>query len=110
MLIVVVGIVLERLIVSLAAAAPPGSKTTLGAAGAHAGDVIAWLLSITAGLGIVIGSVMLMPAVTALVGSFFADQIADEVERDHYPADPPGGALPLLAGDVEGVKTRCSRS
>ena len=66
---------------------------------------IAWLLSIAAGLGILVGSVMLMPAVTALVASFFADQIADEVEREHYPADPPGMALPLWLRVPEGGKT-----
>jgi uncharacterized protein involved in cysteine biosynthesis len=48
---------------------------------------------------------MLMPAVTAMVGSFFADQIADEVEREHYPADPPGKALPLWLAVWEGLKT-----
>jgi CysZ protein len=49
--------------------------------------------------------VLLMPAVTALVGSFFADQIADEVEREHYPADAPGKALPLWLALWEGLKT-----
>ncbi len=46
-----------------------------------------------------------MPAVTAVVGSFFADRIADEVEREHYPADPPGKALPLWLALWEGIKT-----
>ena len=46
-----------------------------------------------------------MPAVTALVASFFADQIADEVEREYYPADPPGAALPLWRAILEGGKT-----
>ena len=36
-----------------------------------------------------------MPAVTAFVGIFFVDEIAEEVERTHYPAEPPGKALPL---------------
>ena len=63
------------------------------------------MLSIAAGLGIVVGSVFLMPAVTAFVASFFADQIADEVEREYYPADPPGTALPLWLALLEGGKT-----
>jgi uncharacterized protein involved in cysteine biosynthesis len=46
-----------------------------------------------------------MPAVTAIVGSFFADRIADEVEREHYPADMPGKALPLWLALWEGTKT-----
>jgi uncharacterized protein involved in cysteine biosynthesis len=68
-------------------------------------QVIAWLLSIAAGLGIVVGSVMLMPAVTAFIAGFFADQIADNVEREHYPHDPPGKALPLMRAVIEGGKT-----
>ncbi len=46
-----------------------------------------------------------MPAVTALVASFFADEIAELVERTHYPADPSGVALPLWRAATEGVKT-----
>src|SRR4029078_5516326 len=67
--------------------------------------VVSWLLSIAAGLGIVVGSVMLMPAVTAFVASFFADQIAEEVERVHYPNDRRGVALPLWLAVLEGGKT-----
>ncbi len=66
---------------------------------------LAWILSVAAGLGIVVGSVFLMPAVTAFVASFFADQIADEVEREYYPADPPGVALPLWLALLEGGRT-----
>lgn len=102
-LIVVVGIALDRLIVHL---------VDLGSASAEANfgthwpvSAAAWLLSIAAGLGIIVGSVMLMPAVTAMVGSFFADQIADEVEHEHYPADVPGKALPLWLALWEGLKT-----
>ena len=103
-LIVVVGIVLERLIVHLVESGGASAEATLGTAAHWPVSVMAWLLSIAAGLGIVVGSVMLMPAVTAMVGSFFADQIADEVEREHYPADPPGKALPLWLALWEGVK------
>src|SRR5437763_1034965 len=93
--IVIVGIVLERLIVYLVGAGSASVESTLGPHAHLPASAIAWLLSIAAGVGIVVGSIMLMPAVTALVGSFFADQIADAVEREHYPADPPGKALPL---------------
>src|SRR5262249_11929937 len=47
---------------------------------------------------------MLRRAATALVGSFFADKIGEEVEREHYPADPPGKAVPLWLACWEGVK------
>ena len=104
-LIVVVAIVLERLIVWLVGAGSTSVGDRAWAARALPVDAIAWLLSIAAGLGIVVGSVMLMPAVTALVASFFADQIAEEVERENYPADPPGMALPLWRAVLEGGKT-----
>ena len=104
-LIVVVGITLERLIVHLVGAGGASVETTLGAPAHWPVNVVAWLLSIAAGLGIIVGSIMLMPAVTAMVGSFFADQIADEVEREYYPADPPGKAVPLWLAVWEGLKT-----
>jgi len=104
-LIVVVGVALERLIVYLVGAGSASVEQTLGT-GAHLpANALAWLLSIAAGLGIVVGSIMLMPAVTAIVGSFFADQIGQEVEREHYPADPPGKAVPLWLAIWEGFKT-----
>ncbi|MGC2125943.1 MAG: sulfate transporter family protein [Xanthobacteraceae bacterium] len=104
-LIVVVAVILERLIVHLIGAGSASVETTLGPHGHVPVDALAWLLSIAAGLGIIVGSVMLMPAVTAVVGSFFADSIADEVEREFYPADPPGKALPLWLATWEGSKT-----
>jgi CysZ protein len=104
-LIIVVGIAVERLIVYLVGAGSASVEETLGAGVHLPANVLAWLLSIAAGLGIVVGSIMLMPAVTAIVGSFFADQIGQEVEREHYPADPPGKAVPLWLATWEGFKT-----
>jgi CysZ protein len=66
---------------------------------------LAWVLSIMAGLGIITGALFLMPAVTAFVGSFFVDEVADVVERAHYPAEPVGRALPLFRALIEGLKT-----
>jgi CysZ protein len=104
-LIIVAGFVLERLIVHLIGAGSASVVTTLGPQVHAPASAIAWLLSIAAGFGIVAGSVLLMPAVTAIVGSFFADRIADEVEREHYPADAPGQVLPLWVALWEGIKT-----
>jgi uncharacterized protein involved in cysteine biosynthesis len=104
-LIVVGGIALERLIVYLVGAGSASVESNLGALAHMPVSIIAWLLSIAAGIGIVAGSIMLMPAVTAIVGSFFADQIAAEVEREYYPSDPPGKALPLWLAMWEGLKT-----
>jgi uncharacterized protein involved in cysteine biosynthesis len=39
------------------------------------------------------------------VGSFFVDEIADDVERTHYPMEPPGTALPLFRALTEGIST-----
>ena len=104
-LIVVVGIVLDRLILWLVGAGSASIETTLGPQAHWPASALAWLLSVAASLGIIVGSVFLMPAVTAFVASFFADQIADEVEREHYPADVPGKALPLWRAVIEGGKT-----
>ena len=94
-LIIVVAIAFDRLIIWLVGA---GSAAVENGLGPHAHvpvTGIVWLISIAAGLGVVLGSVLLMPAVTAFVASFFADQIADEVERVHYPGDAPGLHMPL---------------
>ena len=104
-LIVVLGVALDRLIVWLLGAGSSSLETTLGPHAHEPVTILAWLLSVAAGLGIVVGSVFLMPAVTAFVASFFADQIADEVEREYYPADAPGKALPLFLAIIEGSKT-----
>ena len=104
-LIAIVGIALDRLIVWLVGAGSASVETTLGPHAHMPASILAWLLSIAAGLGVIVGSVLLMPAVTAFVASFFADQIAEEVERVHYPADRPGTALPLWRAMLEGGKT-----
>jgi len=67
--------------------------------------VLGWIVAIALGFGLFTGAVLLVPAVTALVASFFADEIAELVERSHYPGDPPGVALPLWLATVEGAKT-----
>jgi uncharacterized protein involved in cysteine biosynthesis len=75
----------------------PGFHTTL--------NVLAWIISIAAGLGVVLGGIFLMPAVTSLIASVFVDDVAEHVERVHYPAERPGAALPLGVAIPEGIKT-----
>jgi len=104
-LIAVVAIALDRLIIWLLGTGSESVETTLGPHAHLPATGIAWLLSIAASLGILLGGVLLMPAVTALVASFFADRIADEVEREYYPSEPAGVALPLRLAIVEGGKT-----
>jgi CysZ protein len=104
-LIIALAVTLERIIVWLVGAGSTSAETALGPHAHLPIDAVAWLLSLAAGFGIVAGSVMLMPAVTAFVASFFADQIAEQVEHEHYPDDPPGKALTLSQAVVEGGKT-----
>jgi CysZ protein len=66
--------------------------------------VLGWIVAIALGFGLFAGAVLLMPAVTALVASLFADEIAELVERSHYPGDPPGVAVPLWLATIEGAK------
>jgi len=104
LLIVLIGIGLHR---ALAALAAYGAAAVTGIdASAHWGwNIFIWFMSFAAGLGIFAGAVFLMPAVTAFVGSFFVDEIAEAVERSHYPNDQPGHALPLWRALIEGLNT-----
>src|SRR5664279_2286472 len=104
LLIVIIGIVLNRVFSALAASGATWAEQTSGMAPHAAWASLAWVLSIMAGLGIVTGALFLMPAVTAFVGSFFVDEVADVVEHTHYPAEPAGRALPLFSALIEGVK------
>jgi CysZ protein len=102
-LIVLIGIGLNRVFSWMAAGGAAWAEATAG--GHTAWQILAWVLSIAATLGIITGALFLMPAVTAFVGSFFVDEIAEEVERTHYPMEPPGTALPLFRALIEGVNT-----
>lgn len=105
LLIVLIGIALNRLFLWLATAGEGWAEGALGGPAHMPLLILAKILAIAATLGIVAGSVFLMPAVTALVASFFVDDIAYEVERSHYPDEPLGTPLPLLRALLEGVKT-----
>jgi CysZ protein len=67
--------------------------------------ISAWIFSFAISLAIVTGGIFLMPAVTAFVGSFFVDEIAEQVEGTYYPAEVRGVALPLFRALMEGLKT-----
>ena len=53
--------------------------------------VALWLL----GVGVVIGAGFLLAPATALFAGIFLDDIAEDVERSHYPNDLPGKPLPI---------------
>jgi uncharacterized protein involved in cysteine biosynthesis len=104
-LIVVVAVGLQRLLSWFAGSGEAWAEAALGP-GFHTPLVIlSWFVSIAAGLGIVVGAVFLMPAITSLVASVFVDDVADIVEREHYPAERPGAALPVGRALLEGGKT-----
>ena len=104
-LILVLAIGLQRLLSWLATYGEGWAEAMLGPGFHTPLNVLAWILSIAAGFGVVFGAVFLMPAITSLVASVFVDDVADIVETEHYPAEQPGAALPLGIAITEGIKT-----
>jgi CysZ protein len=104
LVIVIIGIALQRLLAALSDRGADWAEQATGFAPHGLWTTLAWMLSILAGLGIVTGALFLMPAVTAFVGSFFVDEVAEVVEQTNYPADPVGRALPLFRALIEGIK------
>jgi uncharacterized protein involved in cysteine biosynthesis len=104
-LVVVAGIGLQRLLSWFATSGGTNLETYLGPAFHTPVTILGWVLSIAAALGILVGSIFLMPAITSLVASFFVDDVAEHVERVHYPAEAPGVALPVMRATTEGVRT-----
>jgi uncharacterized protein involved in cysteine biosynthesis len=101
--IVVIGILLHRVIAALAEGGASWAEQATGMVPHTAWSVLLWVLTIMTSLGIITGALFLMPAVTAFIGSFFIDEVADVVERARYPAEPPGRALPLTLAISEGI-------
>ena len=60
------------------------------------------IIAILAGAGLILAFVFLAVPVTAIFAGLYLDQIAELVERTHYPADPggkpPPAALSVLLG------------
>jgi uncharacterized protein involved in cysteine biosynthesis len=104
-ILILLGIGLYHALAWLTGAGETWAESTLGANSHWPLLVLAKLLAVAFSLGIVVGGVFLMPAVTALVASFFGDEIAEHVEQEHYPLDPPGVALPLGRAILQGVRT-----
>jgi len=104
-LIAVLGVALGKFIIWLIGNGGASVENSLGPHAVMPVHVMAWILSAATSLGIVVGSIFLMPAVTSFVASFFADQIGEAVEHEYYPADPPGVALPLWIAVAQGTRT-----
>ena len=104
-LIVAAAVALQRLLSWLAGSGEVWAETMVGSDYHMLITIFSWIVSIAAGLGIVVGAIFLMPAITSLVASVFVDDVADIVERQHYPAEKPGVALPVGRAVIEGSKT-----
>lgn len=104
-LIVLIAVGLQRLLSWFAVSGESWAETMLGASFHTPLNILAWMVSIAAGFGVVFGAVFLMPAITSLVASVFVDDVGDIVERTHYPAERAGTALPFGLAITEGVKT-----
>src|SRR5215469_8673991 len=88
-------ILLYRLLTWLTTSGQTWAEGLLGALAHGPLAILGWFVWFALSFGLIAGAIFLMPAVTALVASFFADEIANTVERTHYPLDPPGVAVPL---------------
>lgn len=104
-LITVLAVGLQRLLSWFATYGEGWAEALLGSGYHTPLNALAWVVSIAAGLGVVLGGIFLMPAISSLVASFFVDDVGDLVEREYYPAEEPGVALPLGVATIEGVKT-----
>ena len=104
-LIVVLAIGLQWLLSWFATSGESWGEAMLGPGFHTPLNILAWIVSIAAGLGVVLGGIFLMPAITSLVASVFVDDVADHVEREHYPAERAGTALPFGLALTEGGKT-----
>jgi len=103
--VIVLGVALQRLLVWLAGAGETWAEGALGPAAQTPLHILFWIVSFAASLGIIVGSVFLMPAVASLVASLFVDNVAEQVERTYYGHQPPGAPIPLPRSMLEGAKT-----
>jgi len=58
-------------------------------------DWIETSVQVLGGLALVAASIFLIPPVTSLIAGLYLDDIAAVVERQGFPADPPGRELPI---------------
>ena len=100
-LVVVVAIALQRGMLWLLNWGEVAAQSALGGFQTPL-TIMVWVLTILTGIGIAAGSIFLMPAITSLVASVFVDDVADVVERQSYPNEEPGTALPLMRSVLEG--------
>ncbi len=61
-------------------------------------------LAIATGLGLIAGAIYLMGPIASLIAALFVDEVAEEVERTAFPADPVGRSLPIATSLFLSVK------
>jgi CysZ protein len=88
LLLIVLGVLLQTVITSLSELPQPFEMA----------------LAIATGLGLIAGAVYLMGPITSLIAALFVDEVAEEVERTSFPADPVGRSLPIAQSLVLSVK------
>ncbi|QPC86187.1 sulfate transporter family protein [Mesorhizobium sp. NBSH29] len=62
------------------------------------------IAAVIAGIGLALALALFIAPVTAMVASIFLDDIAELVERQDYPSDPPGRPVPALRSLVLSLK------
>lgn len=65
---------------------------------------LGFVAALLAGLGLALGLALLIAPVTAIIAGVFLDDVAEIVEREDYPADRPGEAVPVLRGVILSAK------
>lgn len=60
--------------------------------------------AIAAGLGLALALALLISPATAIVAGLFIDDVAEVVEREYYPKDGPGRALPALRATLLSIR------
>lgn len=70
-------------------------------------DWAGWLAgaaAVLAGIALALGLGLLIAPATALIAGLFLDDVAEIVEREDWPDDPPGRPLPTMAAAIVSVK------
>jgi len=60
--------------------------------------------AILAGTGLALSLALLIAPVTAAIAGIFLDDVAEVVERNDYPNDTPGTAMPALQAAIAAIK------
>ena len=76
--------------------APFGTPDWLGTVG--------FVAAVGAGVVLAIGLAFLIGPVSAVVAGIFLDDVAEHIERQDYPDDPPGEALPMGRAIVMSIR------